>query len=320
MRIALICPDYFPIPPANYGGIERVVYTLAEDLVDRGHDVLLYAPRGSQTKARLIPYYHNGSDMWKIPSFVKNTLPLGVDIIHDHTQLSVVGQSRLPTPTVCTIHNRLRNPVKYPVFLSKRHMELFGNPTDTYVYNGLNPDEYQYSEQKLDYLLYIGAILEYKGVHLAIDAAERTGQKLIIAGPVYDHNYFRQHIAPRIVKNQNIRYVGEVGGQQRQDLLKHARCMLFPTLIEEPFGLVMIEALACGTPVLALSNGAVPEVLDGFPHFICHSVDQMVDKLHDSSFPSPNELRNYVLRHFTTSLMTDRYLEIYEEIIGKETD
>ncbi|MDF2959654.1 MAG: hypothetical protein K0S39_1389 [Paenibacillus sp.] len=315
MKIALISPDYLPVPPVKYGGIERVVYTLTEELVSRGHDVFLYAPNGSQTSARLIPYLHHGHDMWQIPGFVKLTLPQGVDVIHDHTQLSVVGQKKLSVPTLCTIHNPLNNAVQNPVYLSKRHLQLFGQNHGTYVYNGLNPDEYQFSDQKDNYLLYIGAIVGYKGVHLAIEAAERANQKLIIAGPVYDHNYFHQTIIPKLVK-PNIQYVGEVGGQERQNLLKHARCMLFPTLCEEPFGLVMIEALACGTPVLALSNGSVAEVMGGFPNLICHSVDEMADKVKHQTMPDSNSLRAYVIQNFTTSIMTDRYLELYQKVIN----
>ncbi|TDF92557.1 glycosyltransferase family 4 protein [Paenibacillus piri] len=315
MRIALISPDYLPVPPVKYGGIERVVHTLTEELVSRGHDVILYAPIGSQTSARLIPYLHHGYDMWQIPGFVKLTLPKGVDVIHDHTQLSVVGRKRLSVPTVCTIHNPLTNPVENAVYLSQRHLELFGGNRGTFVYNGLNPEEYQFSDQKGDYLLYIGAILDYKGVHHAIEVAERTKQKLIIAGPVYDQSYFHKEIVAKVMLNPQIQYVGEVGGQERQNLLKHARCMLFPTLCEEPFGLVMIEAFACGTPVLGLANGSVPEVMSGFPGLICHSVDQMADKAMHEPLPQPQELRDYVLRHFTTSIMADNYLTIYKSVI-----
>lgn len=318
MRIALISPDYLPVPPIKYGGIELVVYTLAEELVLRGHDVILYAPIGSQTSAKLIPYLHHGYDMWQIPGFVKLTLPKGTDIIHDHTQLSVVGRKNLSVPTVCTIHNPLNNPVKHPVYLSRRHRELFGRPQDKVVYNGLNPDEYQYSEQKDNFLLYIGAIIEYKGVHLAIEAAEKANQKLIIAGPIYDNHYFQQQILPKITANPDIQYIGEVGGQERQNLLKKARCMLFPTLCEEPFGLVMIEAFACGTPVLALPNGSVPEVMRGFPNLMCHSTQQMTDKIMHEALPSPDELRTYILNNFTTRIMTDKYLEIYQQVLYEE--
>ncbi|WNR46269.1 glycosyltransferase family 4 protein [Paenibacillus roseipurpureus] len=319
MRIALISPDYLPVPPPKYGGIERVVYTLAEGLVVRGHEVILYAPIGSQTRGKLMPYLHEGHDMWQIPGFVKLTLPKGVDIIHDHTQLSVVGQKKLRTPTVCTIHNPLTNPVKHPVYLSKRHRDLFGTPQDSVVYNGLNPDEFQFSDQKGDYLLFIGALLPYKGVHHAIEAAERANQRLIIAGPLYDYDYFQKEIMSKALSNPNIQYVGEVGGQDRQNLLKHARCMLFPTLVEEPFGLVMIEALACGTPVLALPNGSVPEVMSGFPQLICRNVQEMAHKLMHEKLPEPHKLRDYVLKHFTTSTMTDQYLAIYQSIIEQES-
>ncbi|MEI7028196.1 glycosyltransferase family 4 protein [Paenibacillus sp. y28] len=319
MKIALISPDYFPIPPVKYGGIERVVYTLTETLVDKGHEVVLYAPRGSRTRAKLIPYLHEGQDMSRIPGFVKLTLPKGTDIIHDHTQLSVVGRSMLPVPTVSTIHNPLHNPVEHPVYISRRHMELFGQNHGTYVYNGLNPNEYEFTDQKSDYLLYIGAIIGYKGVHHAIEVAERTNQKLIIAGPVYDGPYYQQEILSKMMANprSHIQYIGEVGGQTRLHLYKNAKCVLFPTLCEEPFGLVMIEAMVSGTPVLGLANGSVPEVLGRFPELLCHSVEDMVEKARSAAFPSPMELREHVMSNFTASLMADRYLEIYKEVTGK---
>lgn len=183
-----------------------------------------------------------------------------------------------------------------------------------FVYNGINPQEYEFSEQKHGYLIFIGRILRAKGILQALDIAEMTNKRLIIAGPIKDRALFVNQIAPRIKNNPNIQYVGAVGGKRKQQLLKHASCLLFPTLWEEPFGLVMIEAMACGTPVVALGNGSVPEVLSQFPQLICHSVNEMARKVQQGRFPAPKQLRRYVIERFTTARMTDKYLAIYRKV------
>ncbi|MGO4272378.1 glycosyltransferase, partial [Paenibacillus sp. TAF58] len=135
------------------------------------------------------------------------------------------------------------------------------------------------------------------------------------AGPIKDKALFLNIIVPRIRNNQNIRYVGAVGGKKKQKLLKYASCLLFPSLWEEPFGLVIIEAMACGTPVIALNRGSVPEVLAGFPQLICQSIPEMIKKVKKGKFPAPATLRQYVIRRFTTVKMTTKYLSIYESVI-----
>lgn len=306
-------PNAQPVPSIK-GGTEKIVYELTEELVRRGHKVYLFAASGSRSRARLITYprglRHEG-----IAQFVLGRLPERVDIIHDHTFRSALGTIHPKLPTVCTVHIPVKRHVKYPVYVSKRARQQMGGNRGFYVYNGINPGEYEFSTEKHSYLLFLGRIIRNKGVLHAIEVAEKTGKKLIIAGPVKASKFFRLEVKPRIRRNPNIHYVGPVGGKRKQQLIKNAECVLFPSLWEEPFGIVMVESMACGTPVLALRKGAVPEVLSGFPGLICSSVSEMALKAVQKNYPSPHMLRAYVHKHFTNKKMTDRYLRIYNRII-----
>ena len=320
LRIVQVAPDYYPVPPPNYGGIERVIYNLTEQLVKLGHEVYLYAPKGSKSSAVIINYEHTNPNPQSIADFVQKTLPDNIDIIHDHTHVSILGLKRLDIPTVCTIHDSIYNSVDYPVYLSKRALDVVGKNYGFFVYNGIDLNEYEFSDVKEDYLLFLGVLNWHKGINYAIDVAEKTNQKLIIAGPIFNWSYYTKEIEPRIKNNPNIEFVGEVGGQQKQDLLKKAKCFLFPTSWEEPFGLVMIEAMACGTPVLAFPNGAVSEVIQGFSNLICSSVDEMVQKLNSNQFPEAKLLREYVDDHFTTDNMAREYLKLYNKLLTEKVN
>ena len=321
LKIVQVAPDVYPVPPENYGGIEIVVYELTEQLVKMGHEVYLYAPEGSKTSAKLIPYMHKTkNDSGSIADYVIKTLPQGVNIIHDHTLNSALGKRDLQIPTVCTIHGTINYRVKYPVFVSKRALEVIGGNHGFYVYNGLNLIEYEYSEEKQDYMLYLGRLDKYKGLDYALEVAEKTKKRLIIAGPVHDTGYYTREVEPRIKNNTNIEYIGPVGGTKKQEIIKHAECLLFPTSWEEPFGLVMIEAMACGTPVLAFANGAVPEVLRDFPEMLCRSTEEMAEKTMKSVYPDPAALRKYALSRFTSEKMAEGYAEIYEKVCKEQAD
>jgi glycosyltransferase involved in cell wall biosynthesis len=307
-------PNARPLPPTNQGGTEKIVYELTEELVRRGHEVYLFAAQGSRSSAKLFPYPAALNNR-NLGAYVLKRLPPMVSIIHDHSFRSALSRRKLRVPTVSTLHLPVRHWVQNPVYVSKRAKLIMGKNRGDFVYNGINIQDYEFSKEKHGYLLFMGRLLREKGILHAMDIAEMTKKKLIIAGPIKAPELFRKHIAPRIQKNPNIQYVGAVGGKRKQQLLKHASCLLFPTLWEEPFGLVMIEAMACGTPVVALGNGAVPEILGRFPGMICQTVREMSRKVQQGGFPAPHVLRKYVISRFTTKRMTDDYLAIYGKII-----
>lgn len=314
MIIVQIAPDIIPLPGS--GGLERIVYNLSDALVDMGHEVYVYALAGSRSRAVVIPYghrYKNGN----IKDFVLDTLPDNTDIIHDHTHDLVFGTEELHIPTVSTIHTEwsLDVPVKHPVYVSRTKLKQSPHRyKGYYVHNGIDLDEYKYSASKKDYVLFLGRIDWEKGVHTAIDLAEMTGIRTIIAGPAWDGDLFKQ-ILPRINNSPNIEYVNEVHGKAKQDLLRNAKWLIFPTACEEQFGLVMIEAMACGTPVAAFPRGAVAEVLSGFPQFLCKNAEAMAEMIMGDASVHPEQLRQYVANRFTKEKMAERYLKIYEKVI-----
>ncbi|OKP93402.1 glycosyltransferase [Paenibacillus sp. P32E] len=310
-------PKAQPVPSIK-GGTEKIVYELTEELVRRGHRVFLYAALGSRSKAKLITY-PKGLRHENLARYVLNKLPDSTDIIHDHTFRSALGVTNPKIPTVCTVHIPVKRRVKYPVYVSKRARQKMGNNRGTCVYNGINTNEYEFSAVKHSYLLFIGRIIRNKGILQAIEVAKKTGKTLIIAGPVKAPQFFQREVKPLIQKNPHIHYIGPVGGKVKQRLIKHAECVLFPILWDEPFGLVMVESMACGTPVLAFRRGAVPEVLSGFPNLICDNVREMALKVREKKYPSPNVLRKYVLQRFTNKKMTDNYLKIYHDVIQRES-
>ncbi len=309
-------PFAYPIPISNQGGTEKAFYDLTEALVRKGHTVYVFAPKGSVCSGKVIEY-----PSWlkenQIGRFVAGKLPFGADIINDFTFSSSVKRRKLKIPTVSTHQCPTGLFTGKSIFPSMNMRERLGRQRGYVVYNGINPDEYEYTEQKKDYLFCIGRITREKGVLEAMRVAQSTNQKLVIAGPVKDEKLFREEIEPVLRENPNMEFVGPVGGSAKRELFKNARCLLFPIKWEEPFGLVMIEAMISGTPVLAFNYGSVPEVLARFPQLICHDIDDMIRKAAGSDFPSPEELRHDVMEHYSNEKMAEQYVRIYRNMIGR---
>jgi glycosyltransferase involved in cell wall biosynthesis len=319
LKIVHIAPNSERVPPKRDGGTERVVYELTEELVRRGHDIILFAPGGSTSSGKVIHYPFSEGDDEKIYRFVLQNLPKQTDLIHDHTFTAALGRHKeFPIPIVNTIHLDRPLNVNHPVYVSRNARDRIGGGKGWYAYNGLIPEKFDFSAKKEDYLLFMGRLVYEKGILHALDIAERTGSKLVIAGPIHQQDLFDNSIKPRLEKNPNLTYVNSVGGKQKQKLLEKARCLLFPSIWEEPFGLVMIEAMACGTPVLALNRGSVPEVMRGFPYMICGSPEEMIEKLGQPILPvQPERLRQYVSDYFTVERMGEKYLSIYQKVLAE---
>jgi glycosyltransferase involved in cell wall biosynthesis len=252
MRIALIAPPWYTIPPSGYGGIEWVVALLADGLTDRGHEVTLFAAPGSDTRARLVSPLHEEpprdaiGDPWYEASHVVSVYEHGdqFDILHDHT--GPVGVSVGALSNCPTIH-----------------------------YNGIPMDRYPFREAKDDYLFFLGRADEEKASHLAIQAARQAGRRLMMCATTKnerERGYWAANVEP--ILGDDVEVHGECPHEHKADLLARASALLFPIQWPEPFGLVMTEAMACGTPVVAWRNGSVPEVVaDGQTGFIVSSVD-----------------------------------------------
>ncbi|GCE16702.1 glycosyltransferase family 4 protein [Dictyobacter kobayashii] len=342
MKIGIIAPPFEKVPPPKYGGAERVISTITEGMCSRGHDVVLFSVKDSQTKAQLRYIYEHPLRTFNMFSddaqanFAFQSAS-EFDIIHDHTYTGagVRYAQIVDVPTIATIHNIPNDAVEandqtikiyssykkaFLVSVSNTQQTLFpGVNFFSTVYNGVDTHEFQYHAHKDDFMLHIGAISRRKGSHIAVEVARRTRYPLKLAGKIDDHEkpFFDEYIAPYL-KPGFIEYVGEVGGQERVELFQRARFLLFPVQWPEPFGLVMIEAMACGTPVIAFGNGAVPEVIKHRKTgFVVFDIDEMCLAINDINSLSSRDCREHVLKNFSNEIMLQRYESIFHEILQK---
>jgi glycosyltransferase involved in cell wall biosynthesis len=346
MKIALIAPLYEAVPPQAYGGTERVIAGLADSLVRRGHDVTLFAAGGSRTSARLVamssaPLRRSMSREQLVE--VSQHLHLHMlaevyrradefDVVHAHTDILTLPFVRFTdVPTVITLHGRLDLDVlqqTVPLYLDVPLVSISDSqraPLDSVATNwvgtcpnGLPLDDYLSAERgDGDYLAFVGRITEDKHVDWAVEVARRAGLPLRVAAKIdpVDEEYWQSTIRP-LFDRCGVDFLGELEESQKPAFLAGARAMLFPIDWPEPFGLVMIESLAAGTPVIAMRRGSVPEVIEhGVSGSICDSIDEMVAAVHDVGRISPEACRRRA-RRFTSDRMTEDYLDVYESVIA----
>jgi glycosyltransferase involved in cell wall biosynthesis len=341
MRIAQVSPLCERVPPVTYGGTERVVSYLTEELVQRGHDVTLFASGDSLTRARLVPGVPRslrGDDSGRDPIAAHMAMLAQVyqaasdfDVIHCHTDYVGLPLARTTSvPTLLTLHGRLDSPDTKEVFRAfpyaglvsisgAQRAPLEGVRWAGTVYHGLPDDLYTFHPGPGQYLLFLGRISPEKGPDAAIRIAVGAGVPLRIAAKVddADRKYFEDVVRP-LLDHSLVEFLGEVGEDDKRELLAHALALLFPVDWPEPFGMVLIESLASGTPVIARRRGSVPELIaDGRTGFVCETEAEMVAAVARVQTVSRAACRDEFERRFTVRHMTDAYVRIFERECGR---
>lgn len=339
MKIAQIAPLYESVPPKLYGGTERVVSYLTEELVNQGHEVTLFASADSVTKAKLVGTVANAL---RLDSKVIDTIAYHIvqiqevleqayrfDVLHFHTDYFHFPFSEsCKRPVLTTLHGRLDLQDLKPVYRKFSRQKVVSisdaqrlplqeaNWIDT-IYHGIPENLYQKGEGKGDYVVFIGRIAQEKRPDRAIEIARRAGMKIKIAAKIdkADLAYYESSIR-NLMAQPHVEFIGEIGEENKSSLLGNAKALLFPIDWPEPFGMVMIEAMACGTPVIAYRNGSVPEVLEhGETGFIVDSMDEAVAALQNIDMIDRDRVRKNFEQRFTAKIMTENYVKLYETLL-----
>ncbi len=347
MKIAILAPFEEAVPPEKYGGTELVIFNLCETLIDCGHQVYLLGAGDSQTRANLISIFPQAIRKEKIASDLnfRNALKyigisrvfdelskLDIDIIHNH-----IGWRFIPfahhfrVPTVTTLHGPLDVPYQqfvYGSFSSAPYVSISNAQREPFpklnyiatVYNGIDLSQFDFVDRSGEYLAFLGRISPEKGSRQAIEIAKKAKMKLKIAAKVdaVDIKYFKKEIEP-LIDGRQIEYLGEIGPKEKNNLLKNAYALLAPIQWREPFGLYMIEAMACGTPVVVTDMGSAREVIsDGETGFVVsNNIDEFVGAIKRVQQIKRKKCYNRVKELFTKEKMTENYLQVYEKILKK---
>lgn len=340
MKIAQVAPLFESVPPHLYGGTERIVHYLTEELIHQGHEVTLFASGDSITNARLVTCVNRAL---RLSQTYQDAVPLHLlllerllseiedyDIVHFHLDfLHFPLMRRLAHyPSLTTLHGRLDLPEHQMLLREYEDLPLvsisdnqrlpayWANWQGT-VYHGLPTNLYHFQAQSEPYLVFIGRFSPEKRLDRAVEIARLAQMRLIVAAKIdeKERKYYEKDIK-ELLKQPHVEYIGEVGEAEKQELLGSAQALLFPIDWPEPFGLVMIEAMACGTPVIAFSNGSVPEVIDhGISGYIVHSIEQAVEAAHRCKDHSRQMVRITFERRFSVTTMADNYLKIFRNRI-----
>ena len=340
MRIAITVDPEIPVPPIEYGGIERIVSMLIGEYSAASHEVTLFAHKDSKTDAKLHPFpgkrSHSKFDTLRNMHLISTEVYKGdFDILHSFSRLAyltfvlplrmpkIMSYQRKPTPEQILKAQKLsfRQSLMFTGcsnFITNQIIP-YGNATT--IYNGFPEDNYSCSVEIADdaSLVFLGRIEPFKGTHHAIEIAKKSGKKLIIAGNISSEHqhYFDNTVAP-FIDNQQIFYIGSVNDKQKAVLLSQALALLMPIEWDEPFGIVMVEAMACGTPVIALSRGAIPEIIkQGVTGYACESLDECVHKVSFIHKLNRKSVRLEADRRFSSRVIARNYMKLYEEMINK---
>ncbi|AUG56798.1 glycosyltransferase family 4 protein [Acetivibrio saccincola] len=334
MKVAILSPIAWRTPPRHYGPWERVVSLLTEGLVKENIDVTLYATKDSVTKAKLRgicerPYEEDKSidpKVWEclhISEIMEQADEF--DIIHNNFDfLPLTYSGLIKTPMVTTIHG-FSSPKILPVYKKYNKKTYYVSISDAdrsseldyirTVYHGIDINNFTLKEEEGKYLLFFGRIHHDKGAKEAIEIAKKAGMKLIIAGIIQDEKYYEEFVKPHL--GDDIEYIGSVGPEKRDEILGNAYALLHPINFNEPFGLSVVESMACGTPVLAFNKGSMPELIqNGVNGFISESIDEMCEQIKDVKKISRKECRKTVVERFSQEKMVKEYIKVYEEILN----
>jgi glycosyltransferase involved in cell wall biosynthesis len=336
MRIGLVAPPWAPVPPHLYGGIELVVDRLAQGFAAAGHEVVLFATGDSEcpVERRWLLDRAEGERIGFTVPEVRHVLAAyesltDVDVIHDHSVLGpLMPELHSTTPVVTTVHGELNGELRDIYARSAQHAAVVAVshaqrkpapeiPISRVIHHGIDASDFPIGTGEPGHLLFLGRLSPDKGAGRAIEVARQAGVPLLLAGKMrepWERDYFEARVAPYL--SDEIEYLGEVGHARKLELLAGARALLFPIRWNEPFGLVMLEALACGTPVLAFPEGAAPEVVEhGRTGFLCHDEAQMAEAVGHLGEIDRTTCRAAVEGYFSTARMAREHLELFEDLL-----
>jgi glycosyltransferase involved in cell wall biosynthesis len=339
LRVAMLAPPWIPVPAPGYGGVETVVSSLTEAFVEQGHDVTLFCAPGSRSSARVVTLLEEAHPeeieraLYEVDHVARAFALIergNFDVVHDHCGFTAMAMAdRIATPLVHTLHGQFTPSTAAfyaqhghkatVVAISRTQIECAppGLQVVAAIPNPIDMSAWSFQERKSDYLLWVGRVTEVKGPHRAIAAARAAGVPLILAGVIQpgQQAFFDREIAPHL-DGDRVRFVGEVGGATKHDLFANARALLMPIRWEEPFGMVMVEALACGTPVIAFPEGAACDlVVHDRTGFLVDDEAAMGAVVGQLERISPAACRAWVAAHCDVDVVSRAYVQVFRDAI-----
>ncbi|MEU7910365.1 glycosyltransferase family 4 protein [Microbispora bryophytorum] len=334
LHIAMVAPPWYDVPPRTYGGIEAVTAALVHGLRARGHRVTVIGA-GREVDLRTYDEPPSARIGEPFPEVVhaaeaaRLLRGLDVDVVHDHSLAGPLTAAGRLVPTVVTCHNdvsgelgdyyrSLGADVSLVAISASQRAAAPGLNWVGRVHNAVDVAAWPFLERKDDWVLWLGRLSPDKGAHLAIEAARAAGRRILLVGrraERAEHAYFRERVEPLL--GPDAEYLGEADGPLKNELFSRARCLVLPLLWDEPFGMVMIEAMACGTPVVALRRGAVPEIVaDGVTGYVRDTPDELPAAIEAVAALDPHVVRDRVARHFDVPVMVEGYERVYRGIVA----